>query len=296
MRKVSRVGQRFPIREEPLPPIPEDSSTIRSASSERALRLERRTVRRLQEAQDELLDMTTTTTTSTMVTTPVIRPFTAHRDRILRTSQEPEELDQPPRSPPRPSPNPPSPPGGPDGPGDPDGPDDPQDPEDGDHGPDGGDDEDSDIGLTKKQLADAILALSREKKPAEVKTTCKTREPDTFNGTEKKLRPFIFQCKVYFKSRPKDFEKEETKIFFAISFLTGAALDYFEPYINEPDPDKEYNFLCSWEAFVQKLTNLFGPYKPQEDDEDAIVALTFPSNMKATNYFIEFAKYQSRIN
>src|SRR5215813_11871712 len=100
MRKVSRVGQRFPIREEPLPPIPEDSSTIRSASSERALRLERRTVRRLQEAQDELLDMTTTTTT--MVTTPVIRPFTAHQDRIIQTSQEPEELDQPPRSPRRP--------------------------------------------------------------------------------------------------------------------------------------------------------------------------------------------------
>ena len=86
MSKTSRVGQRFPLREEPLAPIPEDSSTT-SSTSERSLRIERR-AQRLQEAQNESL--MTTTTTSATVTTPVIRPFTATQQR-LRASAEPEQ-------------------------------------------------------------------------------------------------------------------------------------------------------------------------------------------------------------
>jgi len=55
------------------------------------------------------------------------------------------------------------------------------------------------------------------------------------------------------------------------------------------------DFLEDWDTFVQKLSNIFGSYSPKDDDKDAIVAISFPSDGKAMIYFIQFAKYQNRI-
>jgi len=77
--------------------------------------------------------------------------------------------------------------------------------------------------------------------------------------------------------------------------LRGIALDYFEPFINEPDPYQDMNFLEDWDAFVQKLSNIFGSYLSEDNDEDAIVAIPFLPDGKAVTYFIQFAKYQNRI-
>jgi len=51
------------------------------------------------------------------------------------------------------------------------------------------------------------------------------------------------------------------------------------------------DFLEDWPAFVQKLSNIFGFYSPEDDDKDAIVSIPFPSDGKAVDYFIHFAKY-----
>jgi len=85
------------------------------------------------------------------------------------------------------------------------------------------------------------------------------------------------------------------RIFFAISYLREIALDYFEPFINEPDPSQDFNFLEDWLAFTQKLANVFSSYTPEDDDENAIVIIPFPPDGKAVTYFIQFAKYQNRI-
>jgi len=81
------------------------------------------------------------------------------------------------------------------------------------------------------------------------------------------------------------------KIFFAIFYLRGIALDYFELFINEPDPNQNLDFLEYWPAFVQRLSNVFRSYSPKDNNEDAIVAIPFPNKGKATDYFIHFAKY-----
>jgi len=73
------------------------------------------------------------------------------------------------------------------------------------------------------------------------------------------------------------------------------ALDYFEPFINEAKAYQSFDFLKEWSAFVQKLSNLFRSYSPEDDDKDAIVAILFPNDGKAVNYFIQFAKFQNRI-
>ena len=109
------------------------------------------------------------------------------------------------------------------------------------------------------------------------------------------LHAFIFQCQIYFRSCEGEFKEDSEKIYFAISYLRGIALDYFEPYINEPDPIQSLDFLEDWSVFVQKLSNIFGSYSPEDDNENAIVAILFPNNEKVVNYFIHFAKYQNRI-
>ena len=86
------------------------------------------------------------------------------------------------------------------------------------------------------------------------------------------------------------------KIFFAISYLRGIALDYFEPFINKLDPLQDFDFLEDWNVFVQKLSNIFGSYIPEDNDKDAIVAILFSPDGKAMTYFIQFAKYQNRIH
>jgi hypothetical protein len=291
MTKPSRVGQKYPLRTSPLDLIREDSpSSEHSHISNRTARYEQRSLRReLKEAQNEPLTMSSTTTS-------VQRPLTATQQRAIRSSAEPDvsapqgidpfRTSAGPSGPGGPDdPGEPSDPGEPDGPG-PGGPDEPSEP---DEGP--GNDEPE---LSNADLARAILALSKGK-AVEKATPFKPKAPDAFDGSsDQKLRMFIFQCQNYFNACRTEFADDKVKICFAISYLRDAALDYFEPFINESG-DMTHDFFESWPVFVQKLTNLFGSYSPEDDDEDAIVAIPFPHDGKAATYFIEFAKYQNRI-
>ena len=145
-------------------------------------------------------------------------------------------------------------------------------------------------------LCSLLLALAQQPKLHHQKKHRGTREPDTFSrGTANNLWAFIFQCQIYFRACEGDFVEDLDKIYFAISYLRDIALDYFEPYINEPDPTQPLDFLEDWSAFMQKLSNIFGSYSLEDDDEDMIVAIPFPTNEKAVNYFIHFTKYQNRI-
>jgi len=51
------------------------------------------------------------------------------------------------------------------------------------------------------------------------------------------------------------------------------ALDYFDPFINKAKAYQSFDFLEEWSAFIQKLSNLFGLYSLEDNNEDAIVAI-----------------------
>jgi len=122
------------------------------------------------------------------------------------------------------------------------------------------------------------------------------REPDTFSGgSADDLWTFIFQCQIYFHACEGEFKEDSEKIYFTISYLRDIALDYSEPFINEPNLYQDMDFLEDWDTFVQKLSNIFRSYSPEDDNKDAIVAIPFPPDGKAVTYFIQFAKYQNRI-
>jgi len=106
----------------------------------------------------------------------------------------------------------------------------------------------------------------------------------------------MFQYQIYFHTCEGEFVDDANKVFFTIFYLQGITLDYFELFINEPDLYHNLDFLEDWSAFVQKLSNIFRSYLPENDNEDTIVAISFPNDSKAVNYFIHFAKYQNCIH
>jgi hypothetical protein len=235
--------------------------------------------------------------TLTTTVTQIERHLTSNQEREVRASAEPTPPSPPP-NPPIPPPSdaggppdddPPGPPDG-DGPGDPGGPPDDEPGDDDPINPDA----DPDAEISNQELRKVLLAFTKMKTPK--KTPFKPKEPDVFTGsTPAALRLFIFQCQIYFDAKKAEFTEDANRVFFAISFLRGPALEYFEPFIIQPDRTKHFDFLDSWTAFVQKLTNQFGSYSPVDDDEDALTSIPFPEDGKATRYFIEFAKYESRV-
>ena len=123
-------------------------------------------------------------------------------------------------------------------------------------------------------LQSLLLVLTRQSNPPLKKRHHNVKEPDPFSGgSPDELCVFIFQYQIYFWACEGEFAIDTGKIFFAISYLRGVALDYFEPFINKLDPHQSLDFLEDWSVFVQKLYNIFGSYSPEDDDENAIVAI-----------------------
>jgi len=89
-----------------------------------------------------------------------------------------------------------------------------------------------------------LLALARQPDPQPKKRNKGVKEPDLFSGgNPDKLQAFIFQCQIYFHACKGEFQEDIKKIFFAISYLRGVALDYFEPFINETEAYQSFDFL-----------------------------------------------------
>ena len=69
--------------------------------------------------------------------------------------------------------------------------------------------------------------LHRRKNPGH---KVKSKEPDTFDGSDsKKLNNFILLCNLYFQANPSSYSDDDAKVTFALSYLRGMALEYFEP-------------------------------------------------------------------
>lgn len=152
------------------------------------------------------------------------------------------------------------------------------------------------LDLENLDLCLLLLALAQQPKLYHQRKYRGIFKPDTFSrGTADNLQAFIFQYQIYFRTCEDKFVEDLEKIYFAIFYLKSIALNYFEPYINKPNPSQSLDFLEDWSAFVQKLSNIFGSYSLEDDNEDAIIAISFPTDKKAVNYFIHFTKYQNQI-
>jgi len=89
-----------------------------------------------------------------------------------------------------------------------------------------------------------VISIDETSEPLQKKRYCSIKEPNLFSGgSPDKLCVFIFQCQIYFYVCKDEFLENMERILFAISYLQGVALDYFEPFINELDPYQNFDFL-----------------------------------------------------
>ena len=140
------------------------------------------------------------------------------------------------------------------------------------------------------QVLATLLAPRRDSEPKE---KVKIRDPDPFDESEPdKLQNFLFQCQLEFKGKPSTYRSDEARIYYAISFLKGSALDFFEPAVL--DKTETYNFLLSWPTFKNKLVDNFGSSYPEDEAKNSLEALHFEDEGKATKFFVQFAEYKSR--
>ena len=117
--------------------------------------------------------------------------------------------------------------------------------------------------------------------------SAKVWDPDLFDSFDpKKLQGFLPECKLDFQARPKAFRIENAKVNYAMSFLKGMALDYFEPFLDTPD--NEPAWLEDYKLFLEELLINFGPYNTFMDAEAELDVLIMKESHKATRFFIDF--------
>ncbi|KAG6328319.1 hypothetical protein ID866_10771 [Astraeus odoratus] len=83
----------------------------------------------------------------------------------------------------------------------------------------------------------------------------------------KKLCEFLIQCKLNFCDRLQAFCLDSQKVSFALSFLKGIPLTWFEPDLLDTIPGTEPAWANNYSEFIIELTTNFSPHDPVGDAE-----------------------------
>ena len=140
---------------------------------------------------------------------------------------------------------------------------------------------------TTATLTKAIMLMTKELRRHE-NPTCKAKakEPDTFDGSNlKKLNNFILLCNLYFRSS-STYSNDSPKVNFALSYLQGTALEYFE--LTLLDSEEVPDWMDDWSAFVWNLCTQFRPIDPTANAEDSIDNLKMQDNQHIVKYNVKF--------
>ena len=181
-----------------------------------------------------------------------------------------------------------------------------------DDGDDGGDDgngsgaehhgnESDDLVL---QFIRTMQDVARREVTPSIGSSAKTKvnAPTEYDGSDtKKLRSFLLQCNLVFRANPNQYNTDEKKITFALTYLRGPAQQHFDPYLEaemEPgfDPVDHPAFMTSWREFGQELTLTFGDPNPEATAEAELDVLRMASSQKVQNFLVEFNTITSQLN
>jgi hypothetical protein len=150
-------------------------------------------------------------------------------------------------------------------------------------------------------LAEAIAALARSANrppppPLEAARRVKNREPDQFDGSEpRKLRTFLLQLQLNIRDNARSFPTESSKVMFALSYLKGAALDWFEPDLLGDPNDLRSPWMDDFEELVHELERNFGPHNPAGEAENQLITLVMKDSQRISKYIVEFNRHASQV-
>ncbi|PPQ86309.1 hypothetical protein CVT24_006444 [Panaeolus cyanescens] len=141
--------------------------------------------------------------------------------------------------------------------------------------------------------------LDRSSRPASTSSDVKSkvREPQVFDGKDRnKLHTWLTLMAINFNDRPKTFASDEKKVNFAISYLSGTALDWFEPGIMAKiNGQRCPKWVYDYSEFVRILKQQFGPWDPEEDAEEQLENLTMGEKADINVYQTEFSRIMARL-
>lgn len=143
------------------------------------------------------------------------------------------------------------------------------------------------------RLAEVLERLTRKTSSSPPPRSVKVRKPDPFDGSDpQKLNTFLLQCQLAFRTDTRSFSRGQDKVSFALSYLKGTALDWFEPAIMRgEDPE----WIDDWDIFVEELQSNFGVFDPEGDAESKLQTLTMRDDKPCAKYLAEFNRLASRV-
>jgi hypothetical protein len=119
----------------------------------------------------------------------------------------------------------------------------------------------------------------------------KTRDPDPYDGSDpSKLRAFLSQCRLTFRSRPNDFANNQIKITYAVSWLKGTALRWYEPNLVLDEEDLP-DYALYWCDFEEALKATFGEPDPVTSATTKLDNLIMKDHHHITRYNVEFNEH-----
>jgi hypothetical protein len=144
--------------------------------------------------------------------------------------------------------------------------------------------EDKSSSIPLDDLVSALRSFGKSSKP---ETIGKLREPEPFTGKDpKKLKPFLFQCRLYFRGS-SEFQDDTKRVTFALSYLRDVAQEWFEPGLSGLT-DTYPPWLDSWDLFVDELQNNFGPFDESADVEHELTNLRMKDTQRISDYLVRF--------
>ena len=123
----------------------------------------------------------------------------------------------------------------------------------------------------------------------------KTRDPDPYDGSDPaKLRSFLSQCKLVFRSRPDEYRHDSLKILYAVPWLEGTAQRWYEPNLAlDADDDDLPNFTLTWNGFEEALKATFGKPDPVASATQKLDNLTMEDHHHVNKYNVVFNEYST---
>ena len=103
---------------------------------------------------------------------------------------------------------------------------------------------------------------------------------------------FILQCNLHFQDRANAFTSDRAKVAYALSYLTGPPLGWFEPGLFALTPP---TWVHHGDLFHAELESNFGPFDPVGDAKAEIENLVMTEGSHSMTYFVEFNRLASRI-